>query len=278
MPELPEVETTCRGIEPHILNAKVIKVVIRQKQLRWPIDEHLELSLVARQLICIERRAKYILMRFEHGDLVIHLGMSGSLRVLKNYQAVEKHDHFDVVFDNGATLRLTDPRRFGAVLWQSPQQPLDLLQKMGPEPLTDEFNLASLLASAENRKIAIKQFIMDNKVVVGVGNIYATEALFAAGINPKAPVNQLSKAKLSKLIAAIKYILGVAIERGGTTLKDFVDAQGQPGYFAQELQVYGRKGQSCNNCQKALREIKQGQRTTVYCPSCQRMPRTKPAS
>ena len=275
MPELPEVETTCRGIEPHIVSANVVKVVIRQKQLRWPIESHLTASLIGKQLLAVERRAKYMLLKFEHGDLVIHLGMSGSLRVLNIPRAPEKHDHFDVAFDNGTTLRLTDPRRFGAVLWQSPDLPLKVLQNMGPEPLTDAFNLDGLLASAINRKVAIKQFIMDNKVVVGVGNIYATEALFAAGINPQAPVNQLSRAKLGKLITAIKYILGVAIERGGTTLKDFVDAQGQPGYFAQELQVYGRKGQTCNNCQKALREIKQGQRSTVFCPSCQRMPRIK---
>jgi formamidopyrimidine-DNA glycosylase len=275
MPELPEVETTCRGIEPHIVSATVIKVVIRQHQLRWLIPDHLVTSLTGRALLAVERRAKYILLKFEHGELVIHLGMSGSLRVLKEPRVAEKHDHFDMVLDNGATLRLTDPRRFGAVLWQSEQHPLSILQKMGPEPLTSAFNIDALLVSANNRKVAIKQFIMDNKVVVGVGNIYATEALFAAGINPQAPVNQLSRAKLVKLISAIKYILGVAIERGGTTLKDFVDAQGQPGYFAQELQVYGRKGQTCNNCQKDLLEIKQGQRSTVFCPSCQRMPRVK---
>lgn len=275
MPELPEVETTCRGIEPHIVAANVVKVIIRKAQLRWPIPMEIVDLLPGKQLLEVDRRAKYILLRFDCGDLVIHLGMSGSLRVLKGQQLVEKHDHFDLQFSNGNCLRLTDPRRFGAVLWQNQQTPLAILQSMGPEPLTQAFNTQVLAAAAKNRKIAVKQLIMDNKVVVGVGNIYATEALFAAGINPQAPANQLSLAKLEKLVGAIKYILGVAIERGGTTLKDFLGADGKPGYFAQELQVYGRKGQSCNNCQKALQEIKQGQRTTVFCPNCQRMPRAK---
>ncbi|MEH6444149.1 MAG: bifunctional DNA-formamidopyrimidine glycosylase/DNA-(apurinic or apyrimidinic site) lyase [Oceanospirillaceae bacterium] len=273
MPELPEVETTCRGIEPHVKGAKVAEVIIRQPQLRWLIPAQLVTDLPSLVLLDVKRRSKYILLNFTTGDLIIHLGMSGSLRVLLQHQPVQKHDHFDIVFTSGCTLRLTDPRRFGAVLWQAGQQLHPLLAKLGPEPLTTDFSVDTLVLAAKNRRISIKQFIMDNKVVVGVGNIYAAEALFAAAIHPETPVNQLSKAKFIKLVSAIKYILGVAIERGGTTLKDFVGGDGKPGYFAQELQVYGRKGQSCNLCQKLLTEIKQGQRSTVFCASCQRLPK-----
>ena len=275
MPELPEVETTCRGIEPHIKNAIVQQVIVRQPKLRWPIPADLEETLQGLQLQAVERRSKYLIFKFATGNLIIHLGMSGSLRVLLQPQAVLKHDHFELVFDNGVILRLTDPRRFGAVLWQVGEQPHKLLQHLGPEPLTDAFSADTLIAAAKNRRIAVKPFIMDAKVVVGVGNIYAAEALFAAAIHPETPVNQVSKAKFIKLTQAIKYILGVAIERGGTTLKDFVGGDGKPGYFAQELQVYGRKGQTCNLCQNKLQEIRLGQRSTVFCPHCQRLPRRK---
>jgi len=273
MPELPEVETTCRGIEPHILGACVKVVTIRQAQLRWLIPGHLIHELPGLKLLAVDRRSKYILLRFASGVLIIHLGMSGSLRVLLGSEAVQKHDHFDISFSNNVTLRLTDPRRFGAVLWQEGAQEHKLLNSLGPEPLTEAFDINTFLIAAANRKIAVKQFIMDNKVVVGVGNIYAAEALFAAAIHPQAPVNKISKAKFTKLVAAIKYILAVAIERGGTTLKDFVGGDGKPGYFAQELQVYGRKGQSCNVCQQSLQEIRLGQRSTVFCAKCQRLPR-----
>jgi formamidopyrimidine-DNA glycosylase len=273
MPELPEVETTCRGIEPHVKGAKVVNVIIRQPQLRWLIPAQLVSDLPSLVLLDVKRRSKYILLNFATGDLIIHLGMSGSLRVLLHHQPVQKHDHFDIIFASGCILRLTDPRRFGAVLWQAGQQLHPLLAKLGPEPLTSAFSVDTFLLAAKNRRISIKQFIMDNKVVVGVGNIYAAEALFAAAIHPETPVNQLSKAKFTKLVSAIKYILGVAIEKGGTTLKDFVGGDGKPGYFAQELQVYGRKGQTCNLCQKQLTEIKQGQRSTVFCARCQRLPK-----
>jgi len=273
MPELPEVETTCRGIEPHILGASVKAVTIRKAQLRWLIPEHLPRELPGLSLLAVDRRSKYILLRFKTGVLIIHLGMSGSLRVLLGAEPVQKHDHFDISFLNGVTLRLTDPRRFGAVLWQNGVQEHKLLVNLGPEPLTDAFDHETFINAAVNRKVAVKQFIMDNKVVVGVGNIYAAEALFAAAIHPQTPVNKISKPKFIKLVAAIKYILGVAIERGGTTLKDFVGGDGKPGYFAQELQVYGRKGQGCNLCQKQLQEIRLGQRSTVFCASCQRLPR-----
>jgi len=223
----------------------------------------------------VTRRAKYLLLEFDAGSLIIHLGMSGSLRVLLTEQEVQKHDHFELVFNDNVILRLTDPRRFGAVLWQGRDTTHKLLAHLGPEPLTNDFTITTFEQAANNRSVPIKTFIMDNKVVVGVGNIYACEALYAAKIHPLTPVNQLSKAKFRALVAAIKYILGVAIERGGTTLKDFVGGDGKPGYFAQELQVYGRKGQSCNACQKPLKELKIAQRSTVFCPNCQRLPRKK---
>jgi formamidopyrimidine-DNA glycosylase len=275
MPELPEVETTCRGIEPHIKGELVNEVVIRQAQLRWLIPMQLIDDLPNLTLLDVQRRSKYILLKFTTGDLIIHLGMSGSLRVLLVPQVPLKHDHFEISFKNGAILRLTDPRRFGAVLWQEGSTPHQLLEKLGPEPLTQAFSVNTFIDAAKGRKIAVKQFIMDNKVVVGVGNIYAAEALFAAGIHPETPVSNISKVTFEKLVDAIKYILAVAIERGGTTLKDFVGGDGKPGYFAQELQVYGRKGQSCNACQKLLTEIRLGQRSTVFCPHCQKLPRTK---
>ncbi len=273
MPELPEVETTCRGIEPHIKGAQVKEVIIRQAKLRWLIPLQIVDILVGQTLLDVRRRSKYILLKFAAGELIIHLGMSGSLRVLEGPQDPLKHDHFELIFDSGTVLRLTDPRRFGAVLWQEGLQLHKLLEKLGPEPLTDAFNVQTFIKAAGSRKIAVKQFIMDAKVVVGVGNIYAAEALFAAAIHPTTPVNEISKAKFSKLVVAIKYILAVAIERGGTTLKDFVGSDGKPGYFAQELQVYGRKGQSCNVCQKQLTEIRLAQRSSVFCPHCQRLPK-----
>jgi len=275
MPELPEVETTRRGIEPYI-NGRIVKsVVIRQAQLRWLIPAELVQLLTDKTLNKVTRRAKYLLLEFDAGSLIIHLGMSGSLRVLLTEQEVQKHDHFELVFNDNVILRLTDPRRFGAVLWQGRDTTHKLLAHLGPEPLTDDFTITTFEQAANNRSVPIKTFIMDNKVVVGVGNIYACEALYAAKIHPLTPVNQLSKAKFKALVAAIKYILGVAIERGGTTLKDFVGGDGKPGYFAQELQVYGRKGQSCNACQKPLKELKIAQRSTVFCPNCQRLPRKK---
>jgi len=275
MPELPEVETTCRGIEPHIKGVVVRSITVRQPQLRWLIPDQISSSVPGQRLLEVQRRAKYILLKFSRGDIIIHLGMSGSLRVLSTGQLPAKHDHFDISFCNGVVLRLTDPRRFGAVLWQAVDQPHKLLQNLGPEPLTETFTAKTFITAAKGRKVSIKQFVMDNKVVVGVGNIYAAEALFAAAIHPQTPVNQVSVDKFNKLVAAIKFILAQAIERGGTTLKDFVGGDGKPGYFAQELQVYGRKGETCNACLKPLKEIRLGQRSTVYCPNCQRLPRVR---
>jgi len=271
MPELPEVETSRRGIEPHIINKKVTAVIIRQKQLRWPIPATLKTQLVNHKIDSVERRGKYILLRTQAGTVILHLGMSGSLRILKKSIAAEKHDHVDIVFNNNKILRLRDPRRFGAVLWTK-TDPLKhkLLKSLGPEPLEDEFTAEYLFVTSRNRKVAIKTFLMNSHIVVGVGNIYANESLFAAGINPKRAANKISLAHYQKLVPEIKRILKQSIEQGGTTLKDFINEDGKPGYFQQTLSVYGRTSEPCINCTKPIKQITQAQRSTFYCAHCQR--------
>ena len=246
MPELPEVVVTLRGVLPHIEGKRVADVVVRNSRLRWPVPETLSELLVGKVLVDGRQRAKYMLFRFDHGHLMIHLGMSGNLRVVQAGAAPGKHDHVDIVFDGGVVLRFTDPRRFGSVLWLDgePEQHR-LLQHLGPEPL-------------------------DNQVVVGVGNIYANESLFLSGIRPKKAAGRVSRKSYELLAGNVKTVLGRAIEQGGTTLKDFVGNEGKPGYFKQQLYVYGRGGEACLNCQSLLKEIRLGQRSTVYCPSCQK--------
>lgn len=270
MPELPEVETTCRGIAPHSEGLSVSAIHIRQPQLRWPIPDDLNLLLPGQSVLKVCRRAKYIVMQMDQGDLLIHLGMSGSLRILDKTAVIGKHDHVDIEMSNGRIIRFTDPRRFGAILWQPAETLHPLLQSLGPEPLSDEFNAEYLLSCCKNRKQPIKQRIMDSHVVVGVGNIYASEALFAAGIDPRRAAGRISLTRLAKLVAEIKRVLDYAITRGGTTLRDFVGGDGKPGYFQQELYVYGRKGEACQCCGNQLKEVRLGQRSSVYCPSCQR--------
>jgi len=273
MPELPEVEVCRLGITPHIAGKQVEDVVVRNAKLRWPIPEEVH-SVVGKTLEKIERRSKYLLLRFSNGTLLLHLGMSGSVRILEQYTPAVKHDHFEMLFDNEKILRLNDPRRFGAVLW-FPEH-LDqqgLLTKLGPEPLTDDFSYGHLFAKAGNRKVPIKTFLMDNHVVVGVGNIYANEALFIASIHPATLVNSVSEEKFNELTDIIKQVLAAAIEQGGTTLKDFTQADGKPGYFAQKLFVYGRAGEKCDGCQSVLEEIRQSNRSSVFCPQCQVLPK-----
>lgn len=271
MPELPEVETTRRGIDPHVRGATVNKVILRQLSLRWPVPEQLPVLLQRRKLLDLSRRGKYLLLRFHHGHLLIHLGMSGNLRIVQAETPVQKHDHVDLVFNNHSVLRFNDPRRFGAVLWtEEPVFEHELLSSLGPEPLSDDFNADYLYRRSRGKKQAIKTCIMDSKVVVGVGNIYANEALFLAGIRPARAAGSLSRVKIVRLVEHIKSVLCKAITQGGTTLKDFVNSEGKPGYFKQELQVYGRAGQPCPKCSQVLKEIRLGQRSTVYCPSCQR--------
>ncbi len=271
MPELPEVETTRRGIAPHVEGRRVADVIVRQPKLRWPIPRGLKKSLVGKRLERVERRAKYLLLRFSHGTLIIHLGMSGSLRIVAASESPGKHDHFDLVMEDGRALRLTDPRRFGAVLWErGPLDEHELIAHLGPEPLSDAFDGERLWHKSRGRKQAVKAFIMDGKVVVGVGNIYASESLYLAGINPKTPAGRISHERYDRLAAAIKQVLTEAIKQGGTTLRDFVGGDGKPGYFAQQLNVYGREGEPCHQCGTAIRSIRQGQRATYYCPHCQR--------
>lgn len=270
MPELPEVETTRRGIASHIEGAIVSKVIVRQARLRWPIPADLAQILEGRKILSVSRRAKYLLFSFEHGTLLIHLGMSGNLRVLTEAFPAEKHDHFDLVLANGKRLRYRDPRRFGACLWQALENgPHPLLLKLGPEPLSEQFNTDHLLSANSNRKIAIKLAIMDNHTVVGVGNIYAAESLFRAKINPSRAANSLSSLETTQLVVAIKATLGDAIIAGGSTLRDYVDSDGKAGYFQLSAFVYGRAGMSCRLCGGEIKQIRQGQRSTFYCPHCQ---------
>ncbi|MBU2706360.1 bifunctional DNA-formamidopyrimidine glycosylase/DNA-(apurinic or apyrimidinic site) lyase [Zooshikella marina] len=271
MPELPEVETTCRGIAPHIIGHTFQNVIIRQAKLRWAIPEELSQVLPGMAVNSVSRRGKYILLATDHGSVIIHLGMSGSLRVLLASVAAGTHDHVDFVFSDGKVLRYTDPRRFGAVLWTTlaPEQH-KLLKSLGPEPLADAFDTAYLFERSRTKQLAVKNFIMDSHVVVGVGNIYANEALFKAGIHPNRAANKISKVRYQRLVDEIKHTLTAAIDQGGTTLKDFVGGDGKPGYFKQELMVYGRAGKSCVICGTVLQEIRLAQRSTVYCKHCQR--------
>ncbi len=271
MPELPEVETTCRGITPHIIEQKIKTVIIRQARLRWPIPDDLPKLLSNSLLHTIKRRAKYLLLEFSSGYVLIHLGMSGSLRIVDIDQPAEKHDHVDLVFHNKKVLRLTDPRRFGAVLWlgKAPFQHF-LLNKLGPEPLSKHFTASYLHQLSRNRKLSVKQFIMDQKVVVGIGNIYANEALFLCGIRPTRKAGNISKKRYHALVESIQSILKNAIDQGGTTLKDFVGGDGKPGYFSQQLQVYGKADCPCPVCNAILKEVKISSRSTVFCQNCQK--------
>ena len=270
MPELPEVETTRRGIAPHVVGQRVRRVIVRDGRLRWPVPEDLDVRLSGQRIEAVERRAKYLLIRAESGTLIGHLGMSGSLRLVPADQPPAKHEHVDIELESGLSLRYTDPRRFGALLWTQDPHAHVLLSKLGPEPLTEAFDGGRLYELSRGRSMAVKPFIMDNAVVVGVGNIYAAEALFAAGIDPRRAAGSVSRARYDRLAEEIKKVLARSIESGGTTLRDFIGGDGAPGYFTQELFVYGRKGEFCKVCGTGLQEIRLGQRASVYCRKCQR--------
>jgi len=271
MPELPEVETTCRGIKPHIVGQTIKQLIIRQPQLRWPVPDTLNKVLCGLEIHSVTRRAKYLLFSTDAGTMLIHLGMSGSLRIMSAGQSPGKHDHIDFIFNNDTVLRFNDTRRFGAVLWtDAPVEQHPLLKDLGPEPLLDDFNGELLYQRANNRKIPVKSFIMDSHVVVGIGNIYANEALFMAGLLPSRPAGSISLASYEKLAECIRIILRQAILQGGTTLRDFVNEAGKPGYFQQQLRVYGRANQPCIDCLQPLIEIRMANRTTVFCNTCQR--------
>lgn len=270
MPELPEVETTRRGIAPHIEGVRITAIIVRQPQLRWLVPDAVQLA-VGERVTAVRRRAKYLLLDTARGTIVLHLGMSGSLTVQPMDKPVLKHDHLDIVLEGGHCLRLNDPRRFGACLWQGADEaPLKLFQNLGPEPLSDAFDGGRLFELSRGRTVAVKNFIMTNAVVVGVGNIYANEALFMAGIDPRRAAGKVSRARYLKLGAHIKIVLAKAIEQGGTTLRDFLGADGKPGYFKVQLKVYGKAGEPCSACGTAIRSVMIGQRNSFYCPSCQR--------
>ena len=253
MPELPEVEVSKLGISQHLTNQVITDLIVRTPKLQWDIPTAELRSLIGQRIIAISRRAKYLVIETAGGDIIIHLGMSGSLRVIDSEVELKKHDHFDLVIHN-KVLRLNDPRRFGALLFSPPNQQHPVFAKLGPEPLTDDFNPQQLIAMCAKRKAVIKQVIMDNPVVVGVGNIYANEALFLAQIDPRTPANQVTAVQLTELVAVIKIVLEAAIKQGGTTLKDFSQTDGKPGYFAQSLNVYGRGGLLCLHCKTLLEQ------------------------
>lgn len=271
MPELPEVETTRRGIAPYAVNQIVQCVIVRDARLRWPVPAILSKEMPGQRISNVERRGKYLLLKAGTHTLIIHLGMSGSLRVVTSGSPHEKHDHVDIELSQGFALRLRDPRRFGSIHWIKGDPNLHpLLVKLGLEPLAPEFTGEYLLQAARHRKVPVKSFIMNSHVVVGVGNIYASEALFAAGINPRKHAGKIKLVRYQLLADAVKTILAAAITQGGTTLRDFVSGDGSPGYFAQNLRVYGRTGEPCVICHRAIRAERIGQRNTFYCPHCQR--------
>ena len=272
MPELPEVETTRLGISPHVVGRKVTEVIVRRWDLRWPVSPELA-EMAGRRFVSVKRRSKYLLMETDGGEMVmVHLGMSGSLRIIPAGEEWRKHDHIGITMEGGMQLRYHDPRRFGLVMVFPVGEVGEhaLLKDLGPEPLEEGFTGAHLYAALRNKGIALKVAVMDAKVVVGVGNIYASESLFRSGIHPKLPANKLTKPKAARLVAAVKEVLAEAIDQGGTTLRDFLKSDGQPGYFAQRLFVYGRKGEPCRVCGTDISYKVMAQRATFWCAGCQR--------
>lgn len=273
MPELPEVDTIRRGLAQTICDQRIKRIIVRERRLRWPVCKQLGTQLTNSRINNIQRRAKYLLIETTQGHLIIHLGMSGCLKVVPHNTPIEKHDHIDFILSNKHTLRYNDPRRFGCVLWTD--QPPDqhrLLATLGPEPLEPAFNCEYLYDLCQQRRCSIKQLIMNSKVVVGVGNIYVNEALFLAGIHPSQPANQLQDTDCQQLIDSIQIVLQQAIDAGGTTLKDFKNATGKPGYFQQQLNVYGKGDEPCPTCDNPIQRQMMHQRATYFCPHCQPQP------
>jgi len=271
MPELPEVETTRRGIEPHVRGQRIDKVIVRDRRLRWPVTAGLAGKLQGQTILQVQRRGKYLLLGLERGTLIIHLGMSGHLAVVDAGQEPVKHDHVDIILDNGRVLRYHDPRRFGAILWTA-GDPLQhkLLAGIGPEPLGADFNADYLWSRLRGRQRNIRDTLLDSRIVAGVGNIYANEALFQAGIDPRRAAGRIGRDRIEKLVAEIKQVLASAITAGGTTLRDFRNSDGRPGYFKQELAIYGRAGEHCRRCDGRIRQQAVGGRSLYFCPKCQR--------
>jgi formamidopyrimidine-DNA glycosylase len=271
MPELPEVETTLRGIAPHLEGKRITGLTVRDRRLRVRVPDGIEKKVEGQRVQGLRRRGKYLLLDLERGSLLIHLGMSGSLRIQAADAPPGAHDHIDLGLEGGRCLRLRDPRRFGIFLWTlGPAEHHILLRRLGPEPLEPGFDGDYLYAGSRRRRAAIKTFIMDAKVVVGVGNIYASESLYAAGIHPSRPCNRVGRDRYQRLAEAVREVLTSAIEHGGTTLRDFVQEDGSPGYFAISLKVYGRAGEPCRMCGQPIRQRRIGQRSSFFCPRCQR--------
>jgi len=271
MPELPEVETTRRGIAPSLEGRRIDRVVVRERRLRWPVPRGLERKLAGQRVTGVRRRAKYLLIDTDAGTLIAHLGMSGSLRVVAPDAPWLKHDHYELQLDGDRCLRFNDPRRFGSLHWMTGDPSSHpLLARLGPEPLGPDFDGDYLWKRARGRRVAIKLFIMNSQVVVGVGNIYASEVLFRAGIRPTIAARRVSRVRMEALAGSIRDVLGEAIRVGGTTLRDYVNPDGTPGFFRQKLYVYERAGEPCRRCGTPIRHTVQGQRSTYFCPSCQR--------
>jgi formamidopyrimidine-DNA glycosylase len=271
MPELPEVETTRRGLLTHLVGRRIRDVVVRNPNLRWPVTRDLARRLRGEQVLDIRRRGKYLLFDCRNGHLLVHLGMSGRLTLVPDGSPPRKHDHIDVRLEGEKTLRLTDPRRFGAMLWlDEPAERHALLRNLGMEPLDAHFTGEALRRAARGRKVAVKQFLMNGGIVTGVGNIYASEALFRAGIHPGRSAGRISAARWQALADAVRATLEHALAAGGSTLRDFASAEGRPGHFQQRHAVYGREGKPCRVCKTPIRALRQGQRSTFYCPVCQR--------
>lgn len=271
MPELPEVETTRRGIAPHVMGQTITELVVRERRLRWPVPKRLPGRVSGKRIVEVGRRGKYLLLSTTAGTVILHLGMSGSLRIVRDAEPPQTHDHVDVCLKNGLRLRLRDPRRFGAVLWtETDPARHSLLKHLGPEPFSEGFDGAWLYRRAHKRQVAVKTLIMNSRIVAGVGNIYASEALFLAGIHPARQAGRIAEQRYENLAEAIKRVLAEAIEKGGTTLRDFVNGNGEPGYFGQRLRVYGREGEPCVSCRAPLKAKNLGQRASYFCPRCQR--------
>jgi formamidopyrimidine-DNA glycosylase len=269
MPELPEVETSRRGIEPHIIDTRITRVIVRNRSLRWPIATTVDRKLTGETVTSVTRRAKYLLINTDHGTAILHLGMSGSVFIVDQHTPAGIHDHVDIEFDSGKTLRFRDPRRFGSLHWSATPLQHKLLRSLGPEPLGDEFHGRYLWQQSRKRRVSVKQFIMNAQIVVGVGNIYASEALYLACIHPRRAAGRIALPRYQRLGTAIKDVLAAAIQAGGTTLRDFYGGDGEAGYFRQQLQVYGRQGEACRRCDATITAIVQGQRSTFYCKRCQ---------
>ena len=270
MPELPEVETVRRGLSLQLTGTYIRKIIVRQRQLRYPVDKGLQRKIKGQCIKAIERRAKYLLIKLEYGCLICHLGMSGSLHILDNAQAAGPHDHIDIYVDDQRIVRFCDPRKFGSLLWTT-KDPMQhkLLRYLGPEPLAGDFNGEYLYKLSQGRKLAVKNFLMDSRVVVGVGNIYANEALFKARVHPARAAGKIARRRYESIVEAVRTTLRSAIRKGGTTLRNFVAEDGKPGYFKQALNVYQRTGEACTSCQAPIRRRYIGQRSTFYCPRCQ---------